>query len=274
MSKPARRRFRAIVLWIILLIVAAVIWTGAHRTCMPAAEGTAFIGSPTTQPAGQSLRIGTFNIDGGQGTDGAVNLDRTARCLQRLDFVGLNEVHGSLFGEPRNQARAMSAKLHLPYLWAPVERQWWHESFGNADFTDLPVQHWQRIVLPSETFRACRNYVLTDVDFHGKTIHFLTTHVDFKPGGAEQLRIVSDVFLRLPEPAVLMGDLNSSEKNPQIQKLLKTPGVEDATASFLGEQPPSRVDWIFLRGLKTVDAGVVPVGASDHPAYWAQVQLK
>jgi hypothetical protein len=55
--------------------------------------------------------------------------------------------------------------------------------------------------------------------------------------------------------------------------LLATRGVEEAVNLILGPEP-GRVDWIFLRGLTTVDAGRVDIGASDHPAYWAQVRLR
>jgi len=266
--------FRRPLFWILLIVIVLLVASGAVRTSTGPAEGVSFSGLSTTQPSSHGLRIGAFNIDGGHGTDDILDLDRTARCLPQLDFIGLEEVHGQLFGEPRNQAKALAAKLRLAYLWAPAERRWWHESFGNADFTDLPVKQWHRIVLPSAPFHALRNYVLTDVDWHGTTVRFVTTHVDFKNGGDEQLQMVSDVFLNLPEPAVFMGDLNHTIRHRLIKNLLDHPGVQEAISSFLGPTPPGRVDWIFVRGLKTVDAGIVDIGASDHPAYWAEVTLR
>jgi endonuclease/exonuclease/phosphatase family metal-dependent hydrolase len=180
----------------------------------------------------------------------------------------MNEVHGGMFD---NQAHVLGEKLKLPFLYAPVEWQCWHESFGNAIYSDLRIEHWQRVVLPNRWFKAHRNYVLTDARWQGRTIHFLTTHIDWKSGGAEQLQIVSDVFLKLPEPAVLMGDLNAPPGDGQIKRLHETPGVEEAVDAILADQP-HRIDWIFLRGLETVDAGIVNIGASDHPAYWAEVR--
>ncbi len=274
MTEPLPRRRRPLrwILVSILLLIAAGFWLGRAQSTGPA-EGSALIGTTDTKPARNSLRIGTFNIDGGHGTDGQLDLDRTARCLQRLDFVSLNEVHGDLF-DATNQAQLLSEKLNLPYLFLPAEQRFGRPTFGNAIFSDLPVIHWQRVVLPSDRFHALRNYTLTDADWHDTTVHFLTTHVDFKSGGDEQLRIVIQKFLDLPEPTVFMGDLNHTEKDPQIQKLLSTVGVDEAISSFLGPTEKPRVDWIFLRGLKTVDAGIVDFGASDHPAFWAQVVLK
>jgi endonuclease/exonuclease/phosphatase family metal-dependent hydrolase len=278
-ESPPSVRLRRFIRWILIpaLMIAAVgFWFGRAQSTGPA-EGSGLIGTTDTKPLRNSLRIGTFNIDGGQGLDGQLDLDRTVRCLQRLDFIGLNEVHGDMFDSATNQAKILGGKLDLPYLYVPAEQRFGNPTFGNAIFSDLPVTHWQRIVLPSARFRALRNYTVSDIDWHGTTVHFLTTHVDFKAGGDEQLGIVTQVFLNLPEPAVLMGDLNHTAASPQIQQLLASKGVEEAIDYFLGPPPPppkGRVDWIFLRGLRAVDAGIVDFGASDHPAYWAEVKLQ
>ena len=238
------------------------------------AQGTQFEGQPSTQhPRSDRLMIGTFNIDGGQGLDGKIDLARTANCMQKLDFIGMNEVHGFRWGEPKNQAIPLSDLLHLPYLYVPAEKRWGRETFGNAVFSDLPITNWHRIVLPSRFLRAKRNYLLTDAQWHGKTIHIITTHTDWKVGGVEQFQIVRDRFLALPSPAILMGDLNMPPSDNLIQQLKNTPGVEEAIDQIF-DKIPGRVDWIFLRGLHAIDAAPVDLKASDHPAYWAAVVLK
>ena len=266
-----------------LLIVLTVVYLVGNRSVSTGgAEGTSFVDPPGGRPASRPtsrpinpgwLKIATFNIDSGKGVDDKVDLARTASCLQQVDFAGLNEVHGFLGGEPKNQAVTLSELLHLPYLWVPVEKRWGQETFGNAVFTNLPVTHWQRVVLPTTRFGSKRNYLLTDVLWHGKTVHIITTHTDWKTGGAEQFEIVRDEFLKLPTPAILMGDLNTPPSADLIKNLKATPGVEEAIDQVL-DKIPGRVDWIFLRGLHTKDAGEVPKKASDHPAYWASVGLK
>jgi endonuclease/exonuclease/phosphatase family metal-dependent hydrolase len=265
------RRFRrGRFVWILGFLAVAVIVSEAIKIPTGPAQGTGLAGPSVSGPEGDSFRVGTFNIDGGMGTDDVTDLDRTARCLQHLDFIGLNEVHGGMFD---NQAHILSEKLKLPFMYEPVERQWWHESFGNAIFSDMPIEHWERVVLPNRWLQPYRNYVLTDVRWHKKNVHFLTTHIEWKSGGVEQRQIVSDLFLSLPTPAILMGDLNAPPGDEQIKRLHETPGVEEAINAILGDQP-HRIDWIFLRGLETMDAGIVNIGASDHPAYWAQVRVK
>jgi endonuclease/exonuclease/phosphatase family metal-dependent hydrolase len=270
---PIRNSFRRRLFAIVVasfVVVGVIAWIGRPTGVGPA-EGTALLGPPAAAPVGDTLRLGTFNIDGGQGTDDQVDLARTAKCLQRLDVIGLQEVHG-FAADPPNQAVTLGGLLRLPYLYVPSERRWGHESFGNAFFTDLPVLHWARVVVPSAPFHARRNYLLSELEWQGHPLHVLTTHVDFKANGDEQLAILINTFLAQPTPAILMGDLNHPASSPQIRALLATPGVEEAVSRVL-DPVEGRVDWIFLRGLHTVDAGSVDLGASDHPAYWAAVRL-
>jgi len=106
-----RRRLTAFAA-VVVIIGSALLFADRAVSTGPA-EGTEFIGTPTTQPKGRYLCIGTFNIDGGQGTDDKVDLARTAKCLQRLDVIGLQEVHG-FAGDPPNQAVTLGGLLvHL-----------------------------------------------------------------------------------------------------------------------------------------------------------------
>jgi endonuclease/exonuclease/phosphatase family metal-dependent hydrolase len=269
MTRPARRTILGTAF--LVGVAAASIWWVGQPSAVGPAEGTSLLGPATRPTAGDTLRLGTFNIDGGQGLDEQVDLARTAKCLQRLDVIGLQEVHG-FSGDPPNQAVPLGGLLHLPYLYVPAERRWGHESFGNAFFTDLTVHAWHRVPIRSAMFHAKRTYLLADLDWRGKPLHVITTHVDFKANGDEQLAAVVSAFLAQPVPAVLMGDLNHPANSPQIQQLLATPGVEEAVGRVL-DPVKGRVDWIFLRGLHTVDAGSVDLKASDHPAYWAAVEL-
>ena len=272
----ARRRRKLLILLTLIVIAGLAFAIGNRAASTGPAEGSEFTGplvAASTQPLGPYLRIGTFNIDGGEGLDGNLDLARTASCMQKLDFIGMEEVHGFIFQQPPNQAITLSKLLHLPGIYVPSEKRWGHETFGNAAFSDLLITHWQRIVLPSKPFHARRNYLLTDAIWQNKAIHFVTTHTDWKIGGEKQFEIVRDVFLNLPTPAILMGDLNTPQSNDLIKNLEKIPGVEESIGKIL-DPIAGRVDWIFIRGLTTVDAGKVDLKASDHPAYWASVKLK
>jgi hypothetical protein len=85
------------------------------------------------------------------------------------------------------------------------------------------------------------------------------------------LRTVIDLFLALRPPAMLLGDLNTTRDDPLLRDLLATPSVADALAN--SPAGSGRIDWIITHGLKTVASGMSPAGASDHPQFWADLQL-
>ena len=264
-----RRTRRRSVFAVLAVAVVGAGWFVTLPTSAGPAQGIGLAGA-ATHPVGAILRLATLNMDGGEGTDGRVDLTRTANCFRRADVVALQEVHGFGGDPPTDQAQDLSGLLKLPFVFAPAERRWGHPSFGNALLCGLPVVRWERVVLPSVPLHAKRNYLSATATWQGRPLNLIVTHVDFKAGGDEQLREVFARFLSLPTPAVLMGDLNHPAKDVQVKELLATPGVEEAVSAKL-EPVPGRVDWIFLRGLRTLDAGQVELHASDHPAYWADV---
>ena len=62
--------------------------------------------------------------------------------------------------------------------------------------------------------------------------------------------------------------------NREIRRLLAVPGVIDAVGQKLGSSAPPRIDFIFVRGLRVLDAGLRDRGASDHPLAWAELTTK
>jgi len=227
-----------------------------------------------------TIRFGTFNIHGGTGTDGRRDLDRVAEDLRGLDFVALNEVHGWSALSGSDQAELLGRRLGMQWLFASANEKWYYQEFGNGFLTRLPVAYWERIPLPREVDRSYRNMVLVALDYrppkHSPVpIRLLITHVNrrYDAEREAQLRVVIAQYLALPEPAVLLGDLNSEANDPQIRRLLGTPGVHDALGEKLGTKAAGQIDWIIARGLRPVDAGIYDNGASDHPLVWAELEL-
>jgi endonuclease/exonuclease/phosphatase family metal-dependent hydrolase len=255
----------------------------AWHASLPAAIGPAAgvslncdnnVGVSPATAGGRTLRIGSFNIHGCKGVDGRRDVDRVAKCLEGLDFVALQEVHGPRLWQKLDQAGELGRRLGLAWLFAPNTRVWYHLDSGNGLLSGLPVESWQRIPLANYGGRGYRNAVLAAVPHRGRTIHVLLTHVSRsnEHERQEQLRTVIALFLALSEPAILLGDLNSAADDPQIGRLLATPGVSDAVGKILGGKDQPRVDWIISRGLRCVAAGIRDNDASDHPAVWAELE--
>src|SRR5208282_5557833 len=85
------RRFTPGRVALFLLIVAGlVVWQGDKKIPSGPDSGESLAGGyATTQPAGPTLRVATFNIDGG-----AEGIDKVAHALGGFDLAGLEEVHG------------------------------------------------------------------------------------------------------------------------------------------------------------------------------------
>lgn len=285
------KRFRWPTVIVATLLLGGVVWHGSlHVSTGPAAGTHIEVHSSSdhkNNPTGgisaeqrTKIRLGTFNIHGGKGADGRQDLDRVANCLGDLDFVALNEVQGqTTLGAP-NQTEQLAERLGMAWLFAPAERRWWHLEFGNGLLTNVPVAFWQRIPLPRQFDRSWRNMVLVGLQCRTAkqepyTVHILLTHVNrrYDAERQAQLQAVLSLYLALAEPAVLLGDLNSDADDPQIRRLLQTPGVSDAVGEKCPTKTPGRIDWIIVRGLHCVEAGIRDDGASDHPLVWAELEL-
>ncbi|MGI6419686.1 MAG: endonuclease/exonuclease/phosphatase family protein [Thermoguttaceae bacterium] len=221
------------------------------------------------------LHVGVFNIHGCRGTDGRRDARRVAECLDRLQIVGLCEVRGLVWGDPRDQADQLArlGGFHH-HLFAPAETRWFGISrFGNGLLSSLPVASWQRIPLPRRHGRSCRNMLLVELGFGSESVAVLVAHVTRSNDSERriQLESVLDLFASLDPPAILLADLNTAPGDPRIQRFLAESGSVDAITSGGADRAEHRVDWILARGLDCLSADRVESGASDHPLFTARL---
>jgi endonuclease/exonuclease/phosphatase family metal-dependent hydrolase len=271
---PPSLRRAAVPLVAVAVLCGGVVWRGADREPSVATAPVILRGETTASASeGRSIRIGTFNIHGGRAPGGDVDLGATAAVLRDsdLDLAGLNEVHGT-FGD--DQAADLGGRLGMASLFAGTERRWWHDHFGNGLLTQRPLRSVLRVPLPGTQSKRFRNAILATLDVGGTPVRVLATHIDTETDRDRQLAAVFELFRSLQEPAVLMGDLNSTAEYPPVAALLAEPGVVDAVAAKLGaESQAGRIDHLLVRGLTVLDAGVVETSASDHPHVWAELTV-
>jgi|SRR5579871_4615855 len=278
-SSISRSSFRAIrlgIAWCIVITAVAggIVWCFWLELPSGPAKGTKLNGQiPTRSAARDKIRVGTYNIHGGKGTDGKRDLDRIADTLHELDFIGLNEVHGAVLWTGKDQAATLGQKLGMAWLYAPTEQCWSGTHFGSAILSRVPVAQWERIPLEFHDGNGFRNVVESRIPYSAGVVQIMVTHLDRRTDRHTQLSTVFKRFLEIDGPAVLMGDLNTTVEDPQIRALLETPGVIDCVGTHVSADPPKRIDWIFARGLRCVDAGLTAVGPSDHPHAWAELEL-
>ncbi len=179
-------------------------------------EGVAVVGQEHVLALPETIRVATFNIHTGRNSSGGENLQLTGETLRGFDFVGLQEVSDPLLGD--DQSAQLATMTGMTSQFFASERQYWHDAFGNAMLTKLPVHSWQRTPLPSSAEGSRRN--ATIVHLGDKQLTVIITHTARHEDQAAQLEMVSQLFLAQPEPAILMGDLNATSENPILQRLL------------------------------------------------------
>jgi len=275
---PPSRRCRCwrYVAGFLVVLIAAIVVDGSR--CVPADATKPLVYSDSTHiaiPRSPILRIATFNIHSGKGTDRRVDLERTAGVLDSPDIVGLNEVRGSFWPDPYlDQASRLGSRLDMRSVFLPTERRWWHDHFGNGLLTKFRIGEIHRIPLSGTRGKAFRAATLTPFEFQGRTVQLLTVHVDSQSDREHQLRTVISLFLSLQSPAILMGDLNTTSYDEQLKRLLARPDVVNP----LADQPPDargrkHIDWILARGFRCVSGRLIENDASDHPAVAAELEL-
>lgn len=270
-----RRRHRISIGMCLIALVSLVAVRGNDRTATPPAQGTTLLGQiPASETEQTTFRVATFNIHGGKGPDDRRDLRRVADTLESFDLIALQEVHGQALPGSADQAELLANELDMAWLFAPTERRWWSDSFGNALLSRLPIEQWKRIPLQGTQGKAFRNAVVTQVRLGQTTLSVLATHVDRHDDRQAQLAEVIAMFCNLPSPCILMGDMNTDRRDPQWGKLLQDGQVVDVVhAGNPRADDPARIDWIVSRGVEVIAAGSINNGASDHPCYWAELRL-
>lgn len=153
------------------------------------------------------LRLASYNIHGGIGADGRLDLDRILAVLRQLDcdVIALQEVVST---PAYGQLDALAAGIGGTGIAGPtLLRAGGH--YGNAVLSRLPVLAVRRLDL-SVPRREPRGALLVDLDAGGDRIRVTSTHLGLRP---KERRIqIRRLLGALPEQgvglSVLMGDIN------------------------------------------------------------------
>jgi endonuclease/exonuclease/phosphatase family metal-dependent hydrolase len=263
--KGIRRRLGLAALLVVCL--AAVGALGARRTGVDPIHVVLAPNFTRTQPA-QPLRVAVWNIHGGKGARGQ-SLEPIVAGLTGVDLAALLEVHATFDWAGGNQAQQLGERLGLQSAFFPAERRFWRDHLGGALLARPPLLGWSTRPLPCTQHKGFRSYTVAQVAWGDQRLQCLVAHLDRRQDRETQLRRVLDEFLKLPAPALLLGDLNTVAEDPLLAAFLKTNDVADP----LAERPAAagRVDWILGRGVRFASAGVLHNAGSDHPCFWADV---
>jgi endonuclease/exonuclease/phosphatase family metal-dependent hydrolase len=230
------------------------------------------------------LAVATFNIHHGVGTDGRLDVARTADVIAGTGatLVGLQEVdrHWSARSDWDDQAALLADQVGMDVVFAPAidlarpdDPGGPRRQYGNALLSAHPIVAWSSSLLPGTGEREPRSLLQALVDVDGAAARVAVTHLQNRAPAERlgQARWVSDVLAAASEPVALLGDMNAQPGSPTLDAL--TGGLVDAWSvggtgaglTFDAVTPHARIDYVLTSpALVAERAWVVPGGASDH----------
>jgi len=241
---------------------------------------------------GRVLRVLSYNIHYGQGTDGEYDVERLARVIERVqpDLVGLQEVDVGVRRSGRvHQARRLGEFTGMAVRYGPTQH-YQGGLYGNAVLSRLPVLDVAIHPLPySESTPEKTTYprgavAVTVRTPDGGSLRFVSTH--FQHNVAEdrvaEAKAINRLFADADDgpPTVLAGDLNATPDSEPLAILKERWAISDdgalAPTAPAGE-PRSRIDYVLHRPadrFRLVESRVIDEAvASDHRPVLAVLEV-
>lgn len=265
-----------------------------------AASATTIASGPTATAADQApaqtkdrpIRVMSFNIHHGVGTDDRLDLQRIADIVatEDVDIVGLQEVdrHWSERSNFVDQASWLARELEMHVVYganldldplAPGEPR---RQYGTAILTDAPVLEWDNTFLPRFEGHEQRGLLRARVVVRGVPLLVYNTHLQHNDAAErlEQAAAIKSLIGTPDDSVILLGDLNATPDAPEIKTLVEDlvdaweqAGVGDGY-TIPSEEPNRRIDYMLTsQDIVARFATVVTSDASDHLPVHADVLL-
>jgi endonuclease/exonuclease/phosphatase family metal-dependent hydrolase len=249
---------------------------------LAASLAMAAVGLPASAAESACLRVLSYNIHYGLGTDGKYDLERLATVINaaKPDLVALQEVDVGVKRSGRvHQARRLAELTGMAVRFGPTQH---YEGglFGNAVLTRLPILDVVIHPLPyTESTPQRVTYprgaiAVTVRGPGGNPLRFVSTHFQHNvpEDRIAEAKAINKLFVQdVQLPTILAGDMNAKPGAEPIQVLLRNwtnASDEPPSATAPSVNPTSRIDYVFYRPsgrFRVSDATVIaePV-ASDH----------
>ena len=245
-------------------------------------------GSGSSSAPKRTLRVMTYNIHVGVGMDKKLDLQRIADVINREqpDLVGLQEVdRGVKRTEGKDEIAELAEMTRMHFAFAP-NLDFQGGKYGVAILSRVPLNSIMHLMFENKREAERRGMLRVQVDFDGKPIYFVTTHLDyqFEDGRLFEAQQLLDDLEDIKGPLIVVADFNDVPEG-SAYKLMDTL-FDDAWLasrakgdgfSYPADKPVKRIDHIFYRPANRVrakKAWVVQTLASDHVPVVADIELK
>jgi endonuclease/exonuclease/phosphatase family metal-dependent hydrolase len=242
--------------------------------------------SPAADPQPLTVRVVTYNVHHGEGTDGKLDLPRLAGVIAALkpDLVALQELDVKTRRTGHVDQPAKLGELTGLHVAFGKAMDFDGGQYGNAVLSRFPIRETRTHALPTADGHEprCVLEVRVRPGDGGPAVTFLSTHLDHKdtPLRIRQAERIAALYADATGPVILAGDLNAVPDSPPVRALR---GWNDLTAgrgllTSPSTRPKRQIDYVLARPAgrvaateaKAVEEGV----ASDHRPVLAVVQVK
>lgn len=238
------------------------------------------------------LRVVTYNVHKGVGTDGRLDLERIAEVIRHYDadVTVLQEV---MFYEPWRGKRSQASELHellgRPHAAIGLNCRRHFGIYGNVTFSRWPLAVQENVDLTMPLKRP-RSALRTSVSVGERLLHVYNAHLGLVrlERRLQAERLVADIDAEIPndEPVVVLGDTNDWRDRlfPGVFEGAgyvrhKTRPRGPSHGSFPSWYPVADIDRVFARGpvhLARVFPSRLALArvASDHLPVVAELELR
>jgi endonuclease/exonuclease/phosphatase family metal-dependent hydrolase len=216
--------------------------------------------APAPAPSGSLLRVLTWNIHHGVGTDGVYDLDRIATWIAKTkpEVVALNEVERfTSWGnedQPKRFADLLRAKTGRTWYYHFASRSGATKAQGNLLLSVYPIEATGSLLLSHN-----RSVAHIRITVNGRSVSLFSTHLDHESGSrrATQMEELKRWAAGFPEQRIIAGDFNTWPSAGEITRMTGTyfdVWAEAAKAGTAVAYPGNtngatrnnRIDYIFL----------------------------
>jgi endonuclease/exonuclease/phosphatase family metal-dependent hydrolase len=247
------------------------------------------------------IRVVTYNIHHGEGTDRKIDLKRIANLLLAVEphVVALQELDQGTRRAGGVDQPAELAKLTGMQVVFGRNIDFDGGGYGTAVLTKLPVKSHTKVKLksfyaPTKENPEQRGVQILELGDEAESgLLFLNTHLDYRPPDEERMasaKTINELVAKHgDQPAILAGDLNATPESGPIEELRKQWQIAGMEAeakpssalpilTFPAEKPDKWIDYVLVRPaekwevveVRVLDEGVV----SDHRPLLAVLKRK
>jgi endonuclease/exonuclease/phosphatase family metal-dependent hydrolase len=215
--------------------------------------------------AGPNVRVGTYNIHYGYNTPWQFQLEEMAKTIEKsdADIVALQEVDTCrITSYGVDDALWLARRLRMEVIYQPTVEH----LTGIALLSRFPVRRTEGKLLTSRLEQTA--IVQAQVEVSDDILEAYGIWLGLEP--EERAVQLGEALDFIGEgPAVFGGDFNSTPDSSIYRQLVEA-GFTDGAAAFdpsltsPSETPRERIDYVWIRGLRPVEAKVLDSTASDH----------